>query len=258
MRKKLQTLFFLCFTAFTPSIAQQTAIPKLEISKGDTYVVGQDNTLRVDTLIMQDKAIIKFNPDQHGVLEAKVAIIGNKCVISSKGSEGRDGIDLISGENGGNGGDLSLVMHILSLGKLTIDTRGGSGGAGVNGKNGHKGTLERTETKTYTDVSGKQQTVTVVIPGEAGTNGTDATHGGNSGNGGNVSLTYSTNGFIPVFNNPKWDKNSIVILHTAGSRGRTGEPGKGGTHRMDGAVVFSEVRNSRDGRVQLINLNNQE
>jgi len=207
---------------------------------------------------MQDKATIKFNPQQYGVLEAKVAIIGNKCIISSKGSEGKDGIDLIPGEDGGDGGDLSLVLHFLSLGKLTIDTRGGAGGAGVNGKNGHKGTLERTETKTYTDASGKKQTITTVIPGEAGTNGTDATQGGNSGNGGNVSLTFSTSGFIPVFNHPKWDRNSIVILHTAGTRGRTGEPGKGGTQRMDGAVVFSEIRDSRDGRVQLINLNNQE
>lgn len=242
---------------FTFPAAAQSTTSKLVIKKKEVYIVGPGNILRVDTLIMQDKATIQFDPTRYGILEAKLAIIGKKCVVSSKGVDGKKGENLNPGEDGTHGGSLSIMLNFESLGKLTIDTRGGNGGAGVNGRNGQTGTQSRVETKTVTDASGKQQTITIVVPAQPGSNGTDATMGGNGGNGGNVMMMYATNGFIPIFNQETRDKHGITILHTGGQRGRTGEPGRGGIASMDGTVRYTEIKGSTDGRVDLINLNSK-
>ncbi|MBC5993506.1 hypothetical protein [Pontibacter cellulosilyticus] len=225
------------------------------ITEKKTYFVGTDNTLKVDTLVMQDRATIQFDPKKFGTLEAKVAFIGDKCLVSSKGADGKRGTKLKQGENGENGGSLSIILNFESLGKLTIDTSGGTGGNGINGQNGKKGIPERKETKTIRDANGNPQTIVVVIPGEPGTDGTDATAGGNGGNGGNLMFMYSTNGFIPVFNHANRNSNSIVILQEGGSGGRKGEPGKGGLQSIDGNVKHFTNRQSNDGTLELINLN---
>ncbi|MFD2245880.1 hypothetical protein [Pontibacter ruber] len=249
----ISTLIAFTFSTQTASAQQQAYLPKLEVQEKKTYVVGPENILRVDTLVMHDKATIKFSPGRDGILEAKVAIIGSNCVIISRGANGINGKDLNPGGDGEHGGNLDLAIHFDSLGKLTIDTRGGNGGAGANGRNGKPGTQDKTETRTVTDSSGKKQTITVTVPGQAGTNGTDATDGGNSGNGGNVRLMYSANNFIPIFNQDKRKTNSIIILNTAGRRGATGKPGKGGYRSVNGVVLYSETTKSQNGQVELIN-----
>ncbi|GAB3200428.1 hypothetical protein ABID22_003596 [Pontibacter aydingkolensis] len=246
---------------FAPASAQ-SIIPKLEIKKNQVYIADSTNTIRVDTLIMHDKATIQFDPGKYGVLEARVAIIGDKCIVSSKGKDGKRSVGTVGrstgpdpGEDGENGGNLSIALHLEKLGKLTIDTRGGDGGPGINGVNGKTGTPDRRETQTYKDASGKLQTVTVTVPGETGTDGSDATRGGNGGHGGNLMFMYSTNGLIPVFNHSQRNTNSIVILSTGGRNGSNGEPGKGGYNARNGDVRDSGLRDSLDGRLDLVNLN---
>ncbi|MDX5419773.1 MAG: hypothetical protein LPK09_11205 [Hymenobacteraceae bacterium] len=240
------------------SIAQHTSIPKLEIAKGDTYTVGPENTLYVDTLILHDKATIRFASSQYGVLDVKTAYIGKKCTVTSKGADGSVGKGNRPGQDGKSGGNLTFSIHFEELGSLTIDTRGGKGGDGVNGRNGHEGSPDKHETQTVVDpATGKTRTITVIVPGSPGTDGTNATMGGNGGNGGNIMFVYSTNGFIPIFNNEKANKNSITILHTKGMRGTTGVPGRGGLQRMDGVVLYSEIKPDIDGQIILVNQNSQ-
>ena len=259
MKSRSQTLSALATLAvyfcFAPASLAQDTVSKLVIKEKEAYVVGPENVLKVDTLVMLDQATIQFDPKRYAMLEAKVAMIGDKCVILNKGVDGKNSKRLTPGEDGANGGTINIILNFKSLGKLTIDTRGGNGGAGINGKDGYAGEPERTETKTVRDASGKERVVTSVVPPRAGTDGGDATMGGNGGNGGNITLMYSANDFIPVFNQYDRETNSIVILHTAGQRGRTGEPGKGGIASMDGTVKYSDIKNSQDGRIELINLN---
>lgn len=68
MRKTLHLLAFsIGLLASYTSLAQATSIPKLEVAKGDTYTVGPENTLYVDTLILHAKAAIRLALSQHGV-----------------------------------------------------------------------------------------------------------------------------------------------------------------------------------------------
>lgn len=269
---------------FSYAFAQHTTIPKLVIAKGKTYTVGPGNTLLADTLIMHDKSTIVFAPETQGVLQARVAIIGDKCTISSRGNDGASsnvgiapkraedrrtlnntGITLANGEvvnpdpmdhgaRGQDGGDMILELHFDKLGSLTIDSRGGRGGNGTDGKNGKKGTPDREETRKVLVAKGQYVTETILIAGNKGTDGSDATAGIAGGNGGNIDLTYSTNNFIPVFNNSK-SKNRISILHTAGETGRDGIPGLGGQGSVDGRVVRSRLADSKDGQLKLNNAN---
>jgi hypothetical protein len=266
------------------TFAQHAAIPKLVVAKGETYTVGPGNTLAVDTLIMHDKATIVFAPETLGVLHANVAIIGDKCTISSKGKDGESstvgiapnrqqmrenltnrGKTLLNGEvinadpmdngtRGQDGGNLEINLHFESLGGLTIDSRGGRGGNGTNGKNGNKGTPDRHHEKKVLGAKGQYVTEVFVTPGKKGTDGSDATAGIAGGNGGNIDFTYSTNNFIPVFNNSK-SKNRISLLHTAGNTGRDGTPGIGGFNSIDGRVIQSKLDESKDGQLKLTNAN---
>lgn len=110
--------------------AQDKKLPKLIVKKGQTYAVGPENTLFVDTLILEDKTTIQFAPERQGVLETKVVFIGKDCLITSRGANGKDGKKDNPGTDGENGGDLSLVLHLKELKNLTIDTRGGTGEPG--------------------------------------------------------------------------------------------------------------------------------
>lgn len=256
IRKLLFTASLCALCTFMASGQQQRSIPKLVIPKGQTYQVSPGNTLVVDTLIMHDRSIIAFDPTLYGILEARVAYVGDKCVISSSGADGKMGKHLEQGEDGKRGGSLSLVMHFASLGQLTIDTRGGNGGNGANGRNGKLGTQDTYKTRTFSDSKGNVITEQILVPGIPGTDGTDATQGGNGGSGGNLSFTYSTQGFMPVFNRPDRNANSIIIENAAGRSGDTGEPGKGGYTNMDGTIRVADIKKPLDGYIQLINLNN--
>ncbi|MBX0335164.1 hypothetical protein K3G39_18165 [Pontibacter sp. HSC-14F20] len=264
--------------------AQKSRISKLVIAKGETYTVGPDNILLVDTLIMQDKATIVFAPEMQGILQAHVAIIGDKCTVSSKGKDGAStqvGIapkrqevrrnlantstTLLNGEvinadpvdngtRGQDGGNLKLSLHFEKLGSLIIDSRGGRGGNGTNGKNGKKGTPDRHEERKVRGANGQYVTEVFVIPGNKGTDGSDATAGIAGGNGGNIDFTYSTSNFIPVFNQTR-TRHGISLLHSAGETGRDGLPGKGGFSSVDGRLVHQRLAASRDGEIKLTNAN---
>ncbi|PRY16492.1 hypothetical protein CLV24_101338 [Pontibacter ummariensis] len=253
MRAKLLITVVALLPVVHATLAQQKRLSKLEISKKETFVVGPENVLKVDTLILHDKATLQFAPRQQGVLEAKVAYVGKKCLITSKGKDGEPGKGEQFGTNGENGGDLSLVLGFEKLGSLTIDTRGGNGGDGANGKNGYVGEEPRTETRTVKDSKGNFKTEVVSVPGKPGTKGSDATMGGSGGSGGNIMFVYSTSGFIPIFNNEQRDRNSIIVLHTAGTNGISGFPGRGGFQSQDGVVRYKEVEPGRDGELMLVN-----
>lgn len=249
-------LLISCFasTLSFHSYAQTPSLSKLEIAKGDTYVVEPRNQLFVDTLIMHDKATIVFNPALYGVLEAKAAYIGKKCTITSKGKDGKDGTGNKHGEDGTDGGNLTLTLHFEELNDLTIDTRGGDGGKGANGKNGQRGMESTTYKVTTRDAKGNMVSSIVSHPGTAGTAGGKATEGGSGGNGGNTMLVYSTTGFTPIFNS-KRGHNNITLLYYAGKDGVTGKSGEGGYQSYDGDIVYKEPKPAHDGRIRLINKN---
>jgi hypothetical protein len=254
------TFFITCLLSMLQVSAQDkpAQISKLEIKEKEVYKADSANVLRVDTLIMHDKSAIFFSPMSNAVLEAKVAIIGNKCIISSKGWDGNNSSLYPYGKDGTDGGNLTLVMGLERLGKLTIDARGGQGSQGLNGQHGLPGKPDRLEEKTQIGWNGKPERVKIVVPGEPGTDGTDATSGGNGGNGGNLMLMYSTSGFVPVFNRADRETNSIIILNTAGKGGRSGIPGRGGLGRRNGEIrKTSDIKVIQDGRIELNNINNQ-
>ncbi|WP_276499214.1 hypothetical protein [Pontibacter litorisediminis] len=251
MKKKLLSLLALSLLS-APAFAQ--TISRLDVGPGETYVVAPENVLQVDTLVLHEKATIRFSPTQQGVLHAKVAYIGKKCTISARGLDGANGSANNPGQNGEAGGNLSLQLHLEQLGSLTIDASGGRGGKGANGKNGRQGKPDEYVTKVSRDAHGKTVKTVELVPGTLGTNGTDATMGGNGGDGGNIMLVYSTKGFIANFNRDI-HVNNINILYNAGESGKSGTPGKGGFMSSDGMVIASEYRSGRDGKVQLMNLN---
>lgn len=255
MKTKLTVAVALVFfTLLGLDANARQSMGKLEIKAKRDYVVSTQNVLKVDTLIMHDKSAIVFNPDMHGVLETKVAIIGKDCFILSKGLDG--GKRSINGQHGGN---LTLQLNFLELGKLTIDTRGGNGRRGAEGRAGEPGTQTRTETVRYTDSQGKVHSYTVLHPGEPGTNGTNASPGGNAGDGGNILFTYSTSGFVPVFNQINIGKHSIIMLHKAGRHGIDGLPGRAQDLRnSSGTVMHNQNRQAVDGQIVLNNLNTME
>lgn len=255
-----KTLFTTCLLSalYFHTYAQTHSLSRLEIAKGDTYVVGPKNQLFVDTLVMHDKSTIEFDPAQYGVLEAKAVYIGKKCIITSKGENGKDGFRNRQGTDGAHGGSLTLTLYFEELDDLTIDTRGGDGGRGVNGKNGRQGSNDHSTAVTTTDGAGNTVTKTVTTPGERGTPGGNATGGGNGGNGGNLMLVYNTANFIPLFNNTK-GHNSITILHTAGANGAAGIPGVGGIQSQDGVVIHQdkEPKTPHHGRVTLVDVKSE-
>lgn len=98
--------------------AQGKRIPKLIVKKGQTYVVGPENMLFVDTLILEDKATIQFAPDRQGVLEAKAVYVGKDCLVTSRGARGKDGRSNKPGTDGEDGGSLTLTLHLKELKSL--------------------------------------------------------------------------------------------------------------------------------------------
>ncbi|MCC9167672.1 hypothetical protein [Pontibacter harenae] len=141
--------------------AQTVTLSKLEVRSKEVYMIGSENSLNVDTLILHDNATIQFDPEKHGTMEAKAVYVGENCKITSKGGKGLNvkGINLTDGYT-------DYVLSRLGDGSLT-----GANAVGIL-KPGGKG--------------------------QPGMSGSDASIGGSGGNGGNVTLCYKTNGFLPI------------------------------------------------------------
>lgn len=256
----------------------QNTIPKLVINKKTTYTVDSTNILRVDTLIMQDKSVLQFASSKYGLLEANVTIIGKDCVISAKGEDGepgdngrsgkyesfgnpnattsimKDGENGKEGEHGKDASNLTVRLHFIALGSLTLDMRGGDGGEGGSGGNGARGSEDTSEMRSGTDINGKSYNYTVIEPGRPGGDGGHAAPGGSSGDGGNLVFMYSTDGFIPVFNQQGRSINSITILTQSGKSGKAGKPGGGGIAARSGNPAFNVNYSSKNGQIMLINM----
>lgn len=230
---------FLMLTA-PYALAQHTAIPKLIIPEGETFIAGPNNFLLIDTLIMHDRSSIVFSPGQTGVLHARVAFIGTACTVSSKGKDGEHHGIKAKGTAGQKGGNLAIIMHLEELGSLTVDTRGGKGG---NGKKGKDGLIQESSNIGYSSYVYRT------------TSSTDAEPGHRGGNGGNIDFTYSTADFIPVFNNSK-AKNHIKLLTSAGDAGRDGAIiGHMKYITPDGKDVNNVLHKPKDGEIKLTNAN---
>ena len=245
--KSLLPALFLLSVSFSAG-AQAKKITRLEIKEKEVFEVGSTNILMVDTLIMHDKATIKFSPESAGILQANHAIVGKKCTILSRGTNGINSDFRALGTEGQNGGDLDITMHFDELGSLTIDTRGGRGGNGgrIVDTNGEIFTVR--EVKLSDGRTQKEVIPTPVgfyIPSTGGQGG-DAAMGLNGGDGGAIKLTYSTNNFIPLFNKSK-GQHKIDLLHTAGQQGKNGVPTR------DGKLVKVSKELPVDGDVKLVN-----
>jgi hypothetical protein len=148
----------LCFG--TSAVFCQTRFDKLVINSGDEFRLLHSDILVIDTLVMHDSSRLVLNflkPENY--IRARVAIIGNNCVIDgrgrdgSKGKQGLAGSALIGpcfngnvGRNGQRGLDgisgLNLFLYIDILiiqGKFIVDLTGGHGGDGGAGGTGGRG-----------------------------------------------------------------------------------------------------------------------
>lgn len=182
----------------------------------DIYATVTVQSIVIDTLIMDNKSTLKFEPSWVR-MRVNHAFIGKKVTWKGSGDAGMG-----YGSSGTNGKTLLLEVIFERLGRLTIDTRGGPGTAGLPGRIGSIGG-----------------------PGGNGQNG------GQGGKGGDVDLHYQCKGFTPVFGSGK--KNAIIVRQKGGSGG-TG--GMGGSTRstMDpgGRSGYSGDKGD-DGELKLLN-----
>ncbi|WP_162427349.1 hypothetical protein [Pontibacter pudoricolor] len=241
------------------------SVPKLEVRAGQVYVVGPDNRLIVDTLVLHNNAEIKFAANTTGTMVVKAAYVGDGCTITSRGSDGEHGKRNVPATNGGNGGDLELNIHFIKLGSLALDTRGGAGGKGYIGKNGSKPVTKKEATKVM-GKDGNYSTVyhtTIVKTGSEGESGTAA---GAGGSGGDLTLTYSTEGFVINFNrNARYSQKATRHINIMTQAGKTGIPGKDGRSYVGfqeegaavitGAPIPAPYQKQTDGQLKLINAN---
>ena len=226
--KTATCLSFLCLIT-TCKIQAQEVISKLEIKVKEVYLVKPDNILLVDTLIMHDKAVIQFNQGSPAFMGVNTAFIGKDCKLITKGTDGSLSENNTESLNGNDGSSLEMDIHFETLGSLTIDARGGSGGKGRDGNVEVPSTSKSDGDGTFKSIA----PVKASVSGGAG---------GNGGDGGNVSFTYSTNRFIPRFNQYR-KHNSIIILTQGGKGGKPGDLGK------------IEGRAGTDGQIKLVNKN---
>ena len=150
----------LTFCLFANTVLSQIRLDRLEVlSKQEYKIIGSD-ILVADTLVMRDSSRIVLNQDvKENIINAKVVIVGNGCVISGRGKNGmtgktgafgrgqsapcRNGDIGKDGEEGKPGMDgLNLSFYVNSVkidGVLTIDLNGGDGGPGGRGGKGGDG-----------------------------------------------------------------------------------------------------------------------
>jgi hypothetical protein len=229
MNNRIAYFALLLALCFASNLRAQQVIMKLEIKEREVYLVGPDNVLLVDSLIMHNKASIQFNHELPAYVGVNAAYIGNNCKLIMKGRDASYKRTGIFGANGQDGAATEINIHLKTLGSLTVDARGGNGDKGEDGKS------ETPATK-KTDGDGSYKSIAPASPGRSGS------AGGNGGNGGNITLTYSTDGFIPRFNQHR-NINSIMLLTQGGKGGKPGMFGK------------LEGQTGADGQVKLINQN---
>lgn len=244
------------------------SVPKLEIKSGQVYVVGPDNNLIVDTLIMHNKAEIKFAANTAGTMVVKAAYVGDGCTITSTGTDGEHGKRNGPATNGENGGDLELNVHFIKLGSLAIDTRGGDGGNGYSGKNGSKPVSQKVATKVM-QPDGNYTTVYKTVIVKTGSEGERGTAAGSGGSGGNITLTYSSAEFVINFNrNARYSQKATRHINIMTQAGKTGIPGKdgrsyvgfqeAGSAVITGAPIPVPYQRQTDGQLKLINANENQ
>lgn len=165
------------------------------VEQGVQGIIAIDS-VHIDTLILNNDSSLKFYQNTKLVVEN--AFIGNRCEINSAGSHGQNGKhpNQLNGENGKDGNNLILIVNFKELGSLVINTSGGNGGSAANGRSG-----------------GDNQ------------NGGD---GGNGGTAGNLTLIYSHEGFVPIFNSGGHNHN-IELRYFGGEPGNGGLGGRGGS-----------------------------
>ncbi|RAU81618.1 hypothetical protein [Pontibacter arcticus] len=221
-------LLLLCVGFVSNSQAQQV-LSKLEIKAKEVYTVNPDNILLVDTLIMHDKAVIQFNAGTPAFVGVNTAFVSRDCKFMLKGKNGLLKENDPESLEGKDGSSIEIDIHFEKLGSLFVDTRGGNGAKGVDGN------YEVQSTK-KTDADGSFKSLAPAKAAVAGGKG------GKGGQGGNVSFAYSSNGFIPRFN--QYRKQHAIIIVTQGGKG--GKPGNMGKFEGPGGP---------NGQIKLINKN---
>lgn len=222
----MKRALYLLLIVSSPALAQ-VRVDKLVIGAGETYYVRNTDIIVADTLIMMDSSRIVLNKlRDENYLRARVAIVGDRCVIDGRGvagSAGRDGAPGTSpagpcmtgtkGRNGGRGLDgkpgVHLFIYFDSLtvdGRLTIDLSGGNGGDGGDGGQGGGGSPGTRHCK-----------------GGSGGPGGNGGDGGNGGHGGNLTV-----GGDHVETIRLQLRAGVTVLNKGGSFGYGGIAGYGG------------------------------
>jgi hypothetical protein len=189
---------------------------------------------------MDSARIILNGQKKENYIRARVAIIGNRCVIDGHGINGKPGVNGSAGEtpigpcqhggagkngmqglSGASGTNLFLYIDKLkSTGSLIIDLSGGNGGDGGNGGEGGGGS-----------------------PGTNHCNGGDGGNGGNGGTGGNGGA-----GGTLILGGEDRDRVRAVIGEGLAIRNKGGSFGYGGTSGYSGpAGLGPKKRNGKGG-----------
>ncbi|MBX2913925.1 MAG: hypothetical protein KF856_01505 [Cyclobacteriaceae bacterium] len=205
----------------------QIRLDKLVIQRGQQFRIEGSDILVVDTLVMADSARIILNSAKsENYLHARIARIGNGCLIDGRGKRGEDGKAGVSGadqptpcrqanpgqdgeygQDGLNATNLFIYSDELIIeGSLTINLNGGNGGKGGDGGNGGGGGPG-----------------TRVCPGGDGGQGGSGMRGGNGGHGGNLTINCKRCPPIQV-----WLNSKIHIKNYGGVGGEGGKAGRGG------------------------------
>lgn len=229
-------LFVCCLSA-----TAQIRLEKLILSKGEKYSIENTDIIVVDSLIMADSAEIILNhAKRDNFIHAKIAIIGNGCVIKGAGTMGANGTNGTNGEEqsspcrqGGVGGDgemgndgsngINLFIYsddIQLNGSLTINLNGGDGGNGGSG--GHGG--------------GGGQGTRVCTGGDGGQGGSGS-RGGHGAAGGNLTVQCKR---CPDY--VYWLGSRLFIKNYGGYGGLGGEAGRGGL------AGLGPVRDGKNGQ----------
>ncbi|MBX2895322.1 MAG: hypothetical protein KF763_07760 [Cyclobacteriaceae bacterium] len=208
-------------------VTAQIRLEKLILKPGQQFVIEGSDILVVDTLIMGDSARIILNRAKaENYLHARIARIGNGCLIDGSGKRGKDGAAGASGsdqptpcrqanagrdgeygQDGLNGNNLYIYSDELIIdGSLTINLNGGNGGNGGDGGNGGGGGPG-----------------TRVCPGGDGGQGGSGMRGGNGGQGGNLTIQCKRCPPIQV-----WINSKVHIRNYGGVGGEGGKAGQGG------------------------------
>ena len=235
---------FIVVLLFGPlAVFGQLRMTKLEIPKGDTFVIRNTDIIVVDTLILGDSAAIQLNREQaNNYIHAKVFSAGRHSRIighGARGVYGKDGkagttidgpcLDGTAGRNGSNGtrgeNGTNLFLYLSSMtirGSLTIELNGGDGADAGNGGMGGGGSPG-----------------TRVCMGGTGGPGGNGGVGGNGGDGGALTISCTDCPDLRA-----WLGNKLVVRSYGGYAGVGGQGGSGGP-----AGLGSGGDTTKDGKI---------